>query len=163
MNKRMGEILEKRGLEKSYFSIYCISTKIGLDSDKGYRDQKKIYTFFGCTLDGKKKYISSILETDVEKTSDWYNFFQGLKNRGVEHIIFALLPRKREIKDAIKLSFPKVEIFVSCENTIEKLQKYSSYKIKFIKLNFFVIVYINCLFVDHIYIYFLTKNSLYFK
>ena len=43
MNKRMGEILEKRGLEKSYFSIYCIiSTKIGLDSDKGYRDQKKI-------------------------------------------------------------------------------------------------------------------------
>ena len=120
MNKRMGEILEKMRLEKSYFSIYCISTKIGLDSDKRYRDQKKIYTFFGCTLDGKKKYISSILETDVEKTSDWYNFFQGLKNRGVEHIISALLPRKREIKDAIKLSFPKVETFVSCENTIEK-------------------------------------------
>lgn len=120
MNKRMGEILEKMGLEKSYFSIYCISTKIGLDSDKRYRDQKKIYTFFGCTLDGKKKYISCILGTDVEKTSDWYKFFQGLKNRGVEHIIFALLPRKREMKDAIKLSFPKVEIFVSCENTIEK-------------------------------------------
>lgn len=73
------------------------------------------------------------------------------------------MPRKREMKDAIKLSFPKVETFVSCENTIEKLQKYSSYKIRFIKLNYFVIVYINCLFVDHIYIYFLTKNSLYFK
>lgn len=45
----------------------------------------------------------------------------------MKHVIFALLPRNR---DAIKLGFSKVEIFTSCENTIEKLQKYNSYKTK---------------------------------
>lgn len=130
MNNRTGEILRKRELERSYFALYCISAKINLDSDKGYKGPKRLYTFFGCTLDGKKKYISCVLETEVEKTSDWYNFFQELKKRGIEHVIFALLPREKEIRDAIKLSFPKVEIFTSCENTIEKLKKYNSYKTK---------------------------------
>ena len=130
MDNRTGEVLRKRSLERSYFAIYCISAKINLDSDKGFREPKTLYTFFGCTLDGKKKYLACTLETEVEKTSDWYNFFQGLKRRGMEHVIFALLPRNREIRDAIKLGFPKVEIFTSCENTIEKLQKYNSYKTK---------------------------------
>ena len=61
MNKRMGEILEKMGLEKSYFSIYCISTKIGLDSDKRYRDQKKdIYIFWMYIRWKEKIYIMYI-------------------------------------------------------------------------------------------------------
>lgn len=74
--------------------------------------------------------MSCVLETEVEKTSEWYNFFQELKKRGMEHIIFALLPKNKEIRDAIKLGFPKVEIFTSCESTIEKLLKYNSYKTK---------------------------------
>lgn len=130
MDNRTGEVLKKRNLERSYFVVYCISTKINLDSDRCYKESKKLYTFFGCTLDGKKKYLSCVLETEVEKTSEWYNFFQELKKRGMEHIIFALLPKNKEIRDAVKLSFPKVEIFTSCEGTIEKLLKYNSYKTK---------------------------------
>ena len=130
MDNRTGEALRKRKLERCYFTIYCISTKINIDSDKFYVDPKTLYTFFGCTLDGKKKYLSCILETEVEKTSEWYNFFQELKKRGVEHIIFALLPKNKEIRDAVKLAFPKSEIFTWCEDIIEKLQKYNSYKTK---------------------------------
>ena len=130
MNNRTGEVLRKRKLERSYFVVYCISTKINIDSDKFYTEPKKLYTFFGCTLDGKKKYLSCTLETDVEKTSEWYNFFQELKKRGMEHIVFALLPKDKGIRDAIKLGFPKVEIFTSCEGTIDKLLKYNSYKTK---------------------------------
>lgn len=130
MNDRTGEVLRKRRLERSYFVIYCISTKINVDSDKLYEESKKLYTFFGCTLDGKKKYISCILETEAEKTSEWYNFFQELKKRGMEQIIFALLPKNKEMRDAVKLGFPKSEIFTSCEGAIEKLLKYNSYKTK---------------------------------
>ena len=130
MNNRTGVVLRKRKLERSYFVVYCISTKINIDSDRFYTESKKLYTFFGCTLDGKKKYLSCALETDIEKTSGWYNFFQELKKRGMEHIVFALLPKNKEIRDAIKLAFPKIEIFMSCEGTIEKLLKYNSYKTK---------------------------------
>lgn len=83
MENRTGEILRKRRLERSYFAIYCISTRIKIDSEKYYTESKKLYSFFGCTLEGKKKYLSCILETEAEKTSEWYNFFQELKKRGI--------------------------------------------------------------------------------
>lgn len=130
MEIRTGEILRKRNLERCYFTIYCISTRINLNSDRFYREPKKLYTFFGCTLDGKKKYISCVLETEVEKTSDWYNFFQELKKRGIEQIVFAQLPKNKEMRDAIKLGFPKAEIFTSYEDTMEKMLKYNSYRTK---------------------------------
>ena len=125
---RTGEIFRKRELERSYFCIYCVSIKIQMDSDKGYKDGRILYTFWGCTLEGTKKYVASILETEVEKTSDWYNFFQELKKRGMEHVIFGLLPQKKEIRDAIKIGYPEIEIFTWCENAIDKLKKYNSYK-----------------------------------
>lgn len=130
MEERTGKFLMKRGLERSFFAIYCISTKIYLDSDKYYSEPKKLYTFFGCTLEGKKKFLSCILENEVEKTSEWYNFFQELKKRGIEHCVFALLPNDKELRDAVRLAFPKVEIFMSCDGVIEKLMKYNSYRTK---------------------------------
>ena len=52
MMNRTGEVLRKRELERSYFCIYCITAKLQIDSDKGYKDGRKLYTFWGCTLDG---------------------------------------------------------------------------------------------------------------
>lgn len=130
MNNKTGDVLRKRELEQCYFAIYCITTKINIENIEGYAITKKLYTFFGCTMEGKKKYISSILDTEVEKTSGWYNFFQGLKKRNIEHILYSLLPNNKELRDAIKLSFPRIEIFTSCENVIDKLQRYNSYRTK---------------------------------
>lgn len=130
MKNRTGEILRKRELERSYFAVYCMSTKINMDDANEEGGIKKLYVFFGCGLGGKKKYISSVFEKELSKTSDWYNYFQTLKKRGMEHVIYALIPKEKEIRDAMKLAYPKVEIFASCENTIEKLEKYNTYKTK---------------------------------
>lgn len=46
----------------------------------------------------------------------------------MQHSIYALLPRKKEIRDAFKLAFKEVEIFTSCDNAIIKMQKYNSYR-----------------------------------
>ena len=43
-------------------------------------------------------------------------------------MIFGLLPQKKEIRDAIKIGYPEIEIFTWCENAIDKLKKYNSYK-----------------------------------
>lgn len=81
MISRTGEELRKRNLENCYFNVYCISTKLELEGDKGYSETKVLYTFFGCTLDGRKKFIACALDVELDKTSDWYDFFQGLKKK----------------------------------------------------------------------------------
>lgn len=130
MEKRTGEKLRKRELEKSYFAIYMMRTEIEMDDAEEEGGIKKLYMIFGCGLGGKKKYISSVFERELKKTSDWYNYFQSLKKKGMEHVIYGLIPKKKEIKEAIKLAYPKIEIFPSCEKVIEKLEKYNTYKTK---------------------------------
>ena len=124
MIKKTGEILRKRNL----FVLYCMEADMYLEDEYIKDNRKKLYVFFGCTLEGKKKYVTSIFEDEVVKTSEWYEFLQRLKGRGIEKIIFALLPSIKELKDAMNLSFKEVEIFESCDRTIKKLNKYNSFK-----------------------------------
>lgn len=128
MIKHNGEVLRKRELEKSYFVIYCLNADLYMEGEYTKGKKKRLYVFFGCTLDGRKKYMSSVFASEVERTSEWYDFYQGLKKRGMEHVIFALVPNEKELRDALKLSFPKVEMFTSCFRTIGKLRKYNTYK-----------------------------------
>lgn len=130
MNNLTLELLKKRDLDGSLFLITCVPVNIYMTEASNYVNQRKLYLFFGSTLDGKRKYLFSVLGKEVPKTSDWYNAFQELKSRKLEHVIFALLPDIKGIKEAMRLSFPKIEIFNSCDKTIEKLKKYNSYKVK---------------------------------
>lgn len=122
------ETIKKRELEKSYFILYSIDTKIKLEEGINCINEREVNLIFGMTLDGKRQYITSALDKETTKTSDWYNIFQEVKKRKVEHVIFGLLPEKKELREAIKLSFPEIEIFDSCDKTLDKLQKYNSYK-----------------------------------
>ncbi len=130
MNNNTLELLNKRDLEKSYLILYVIPNKIYLKEASNYVNERVVYVMFGCNLYGERKYISTMLEKEVEKTSEWYNFFQDLKKRKLEHIIFGLLPDVKELRDGIKLSFPNIEIFNSSDKIIEKLKKYKTYKTK---------------------------------
>ena len=128
MKKLRIETVRKRELEKSYFMIYTIETKIKIEEGEDCINEREVYIFFGMTLEGKRQYITSEQIKETTRTSDWYNMFQEIKKRKVEHVIFGLLPEKKELREAIKLSFPEIEIFESSEKTIEKLQKYNSNK-----------------------------------
>lgn len=81
----------------------------------------------GCNIFGVRKYITSVFEDDFEKASDWYNFFQNLKSRGLESVIFSVLPNVDFIKKAIKLSFPETTILTSCFDIIDRLFKFFSW------------------------------------
>ena len=85
---------------------------------------KDIYIFYGCTLQGVRKFITAVIANNYEKTSEWYNLFLILKRRNIENILYTLLPDNKLLKDAIKLAFPEVETFVSCFEAINKINKY---------------------------------------
>ena len=122
------ETIKKRELERSYLIVYSVEATIKLEEGVNYINERKVYMFFGMTLEGKRQYLTSILEKEQIKTSTWYDMFQDLKKRKVEHIIFGLLPDKKELREAIKLSFPEIEIFDGCDVTLERLKRYNSYK-----------------------------------
>lgn len=128
MNNNTIEELNRRDLERCYIIIYIIPNEVYIEERINYIVKRIAYVIFGCTLDGRRKYITTVMEGEFKKTSEWYEFFQGLKGRKLEEIIFGLIPDKKELKEGIRLSFPKIEIFNSCDNTIEKLKKYKAYK-----------------------------------
>lgn len=130
MNNQTIELLKKRDLEKSYFSINFITTKIYMEEGINYVNPRTAYVLFGITLEGRRKYITTIIDKECPKTSDWYNVFQELKKRKIEHVIYAIIPDNKQIRDAITLAFPKIETFISCEKTIFNLLRYESYKNK---------------------------------
>lgn len=128
MNNQTLEQLEKRNLDSLYFCIYCITTNVYLQEKEDEVNIKTIYTFWGCNIQGKRKYISSCIANNFSTASSWYNFFQKLKNRHLENILFASIPDNKQLSDAIKLAFPDTECFLSSLVSLNKLAKYMTEK-----------------------------------
>ena len=124
MNNQTVKELNNRKLDECYFSIICFPIKIYFKEGENNISIKDIYIFYGCTLQGVRKFITATIADDYEKTSDWYNLFLTLKRRNIKNILYALLPDNKMLKDAIRLAFQEVEILVSCFEAINKINKY---------------------------------------
>lgn len=120
-NKNLVE-LKKRDLDKCYLSIYCISQEIYVNLGDGKIDKQIVYLFYGCNLLGQRRYIS--YTSSIYHTSEWYDFFQCFKNRCLENIFYAVIPDIKAMKDALKLSFPNIEVLPSIFDGISKVMKY---------------------------------------
>lgn len=140
MNNQTIEQLNNRNLDKCYFCIYSIPIPIFLNSggDKNYLVNKKyILIFYGCNLQGKRRYISSVIADDLDKPSLWYDFFLSWKNKGLETILYALLPMDSNIRKSIKIAFPNIEIFNSYCESIMKISRY--FTLKYSSSNFDIV------------------------
>ena len=127
MNNKSLDELKKRNLDNCYFSIYCVSQEVLMDLGNGKIDKEVIYLFYGCNLLGQRRYISSITASSVSLTSDWYDFFQSFKSRGLIEVVYAVFPDIKPMIDAIKLSFLNVDVFISIFDAINSIYKYFSH------------------------------------
>ena len=124
MNNQTVNELNNRNLDSCYFSIICFPTNIYFKSSEIDINQKTLYVFYGCNLNGVRKFITAVISDDFSKTSDWYNFFLKLKKRNLQTILYANVVNNKPMKDALSLAFPEVEIFINCFDTINKIFKY---------------------------------------
>ena len=124
MNNQTVNELNMRNLDKCYFSIICFSTKIYTKEGENEINIKNMYTFYGCTLLGVRKFIGNVFSDELTKASDWYNYLLKLKNRNLEQVLFVVIPNNKHLKDAFKLAFKDCEVFISCFEAIDKLFKY---------------------------------------
>ena len=142
MNNQTVLELNNRKLDSCLFSLIIIPTKIYYKEDENLVNEKEIYLFFYCNIQGKRKFLSCVFKDDYKKSSDWYNLLVTFKSRGIGVILYSVIPNNTILCKALKLAFPENDSFISCFESITKLSKY------------YTITYSNGLFekVRHIYL-----------
>lgn len=143
MNNQTIEELNKRNLDECLFCIYSIPVTIYFNSGDNVINPKTLLIFYGCNLQGKRRYISSIISDDLEKTSDWYNFFLTFKDRNLKTILYGLLPNNSSIQKAAKLAFSDIEVFDSYCDSLLKITKYLTTKYSSSTLEFVKRIYVS--------------------
>ena len=108
MNNQTINEINKRDLDKVFFSFSILSQDVFFNFGNDYIKKRTIYTIIGCNIYGVRKYITSIFDDEFTKSSDWYNLLLSLKKRGLEHIFFVSMPYNPLIKNAFAI-FNKTE------------------------------------------------------
>lgn len=121
--------LNNRKFDNCLISIIVIPIKIYFKESEDLVNEKELYLFFSCNIQGKRKYLTSVFKDNYTKTSDWYDFMQSFKSKGINVVIYALIPNNEYLSKALKLAFNDIFVFISYIETITKLSKYytSSY------------------------------------
>ena len=128
MNNQTLNEIKKRNLDKCYFSILFFHSTIYFNDGNDYIYPRKVYTLIGCNIFGVRKYITTIFEDEYQQASNWYDFFQTLKCKGLETVFYFVIPDDNYIKKAINLSFPEASTFITYLDIIEKLFRFYSEK-----------------------------------
>lgn len=127
MNNTTVKELNNRLLDNCLISIIVIPTKIYYKKNDGLVNETILYSLFGTNINGKRRYLTTVFKNKFIKTSDWYDLLLSLKDRGITHSFYAVIPNNDELSKALKLAFTEIQIFISCFDTINKLSKYYTY------------------------------------
>mgnify|MGYP004626600147 FL=1 len=108
MNNQTINEINKRDLDKVFFSFSILSQDVFYNYGNDYIKKRTVYTIIGCNINGVRKYITSIFADEYSKTSDWYNLLLSFKKRGLENIFFLSTPNDKIIKNAFDLVFNNI-------------------------------------------------------
>lgn len=135
MNNLTINEIKNRDLDSCIFAIYFIPVSIYSNKGNDYIKEQLAYSVIACNIHGTRKYITTIFTDDFSKTSAWYDLFSTWKQKGLETMLYAVIPNDDKLKKALSLAFPEVECFLSCFTTIRKLISYFScgYSSKFLE------------------------------
>ncbi len=126
MNNQTLNEIRKRNLDKCYFSLFFFHSTIYFNDGNDYIYARKVYTLVGCNIYGVRKYVTTIFEDEFTQASNWYDLFQVLKERGLETVLFAVIPDNTYLKKALSLAFPEVKTFITYLDILEKLFRFFS-------------------------------------
>lgn len=124
MNNNNFEELNIRNLDNCLISILVIPIKIYYKPNDLQTTEKELYIFFSCNIRGVRKYLTTLIANDFNKTSDWYDSLLSLKNRGINILLYAVIPNNDKLAKALKLAFNEVNIYISYSEIINKINKY---------------------------------------
>ena len=127
MNNQTLEQIEKRNLDKVFVVLYVMELETYIQKEDGI-NKEKIYLITECNLKGERRFIKTLIASDYKKVSDFYDELKLMKSRGLEEVLYAVIPGIENLKKALKLMFMNIEILESSHNPLNKIQKYFSAK-----------------------------------
>ena len=98
MNNQTIDVIEKRDIDRIFFSITIISQQIFFNDGNGYIYKRNIDILIGCNINGVRKYITSVFDDEFTKTSDWYNLFLNFKSKGLKNAFFIITDNDNIVK-----------------------------------------------------------------
>ena len=134
--------LHYRDLDKCYFLIMTFKTTIPIMKE-GEIKKQEIYLFYGCNLQGVRKFIDYFFVSEYTKTSDWYNFLLNLKKRNLEVVLYASIYDNKALKDALLLAFSDIKIYKSYYDVYSVLSKYFNERYSVTSLNIIRNMYVS--------------------
>ena len=117
---------QRRPLDPIYIHVVMDAIHYKVRQD-GKVINKAVYIVIGVDLDGFKE-ILGMWVGENETSKFWLKVLSDLKNRGVKDILIASIDGLPGFKDAIVVTFPKIEVQRCIVHVIRNFTKYLSYK-----------------------------------
>src|ERR1700730_433667 len=77
--------------------------------EEGRTQTRCVYNILGINKDGKKEVLGMYV-SHIEGANFWLSVFNGLKQRGVDHILIACIDNLKGFDEAIRTIYPKTDL-----------------------------------------------------
>ena len=119
--------LQKRKLNRCYVSWVIITKEIYIRNNDSCREKKLLYIILGTNISGNRQGVASLFE-DKFNNRFWLEYLEGIKNRGAEFVLFAVIPPNRNLERCLKIVYTNIHIIHSPEEIITDVTKFFTEK-----------------------------------
>lgn len=123
LNKEILE-LKKKELNKACVVLNITRNKLFVSKTNAVIE-KNLYVFSITDFNGKREVIDYVI-TKEEDSTFWINRLKEIKARGLDKVLYGTIPNVTSLISAIRVAFPKIEIFPSTIDMTNKIRKFIS-------------------------------------
>ena len=119
--------LQKRKLNRCYVSWSIITKEIYIRNNEACKEKKMLYIILGTDISGNRQVLASLFE-DKYNNRFWLEYFESIKARGAESLLFAVIPQNRNLERCLKIVYTNVHIIHSPEEIIVDVTRFFTEK-----------------------------------
>lgn len=119
--------LQKRKLNRCYVSWSIITKEIYIRNNEACKEKKMLYIILGTDISGNRQVLASLFE-DKYNNRFWLEYFESIKARGAESLLFAVIPQNRNLERCLKIVYTNVHIIHSPEEIIVDITRFFTEK-----------------------------------
>lgn len=112
--------LQKRELKKCYLSWLIITKEVYVRNNDACKEKRILYIILGTDISGNRQVIASLFENTYNNRF-WLEFFEGIRARGVESILIAVVPKNKNLVRCLKIIYNRVRVVTSPEEIVEDI------------------------------------------
>lgn len=114
---------QKRKLKKCYLSWLIVTKEVYVRNNEACKEKKTLYVILGTDISGNRQVIASLIENTYNNRF-WLEFFEGIRARGAESVLFAVVPKNKNLVRCLKIIYNKVRVVTSPEEIVDDIVQF---------------------------------------